>query len=170
MEHVMTKLIPLVTILILSISGYAGHHEKGETTKQPSVDDLAWMTGTWFGPAGGGNTLEENWTTPKAGALMSMVRMTGENGTSMIEVIVIEEENDSLVLRLQVWDPGFIPRTENPNVFKLVSLGERSVQWESIVDGASLAKLGYSSPTQDKFIINGETQGGQEFQIQLAAP
>ena len=83
---------------------------------------------------------------------------------------MIEEENDSLVLRLQVWDPGFIPRTEKPNVFKLVGIGERSVQWESIVDGASLAKLGYSSPTQDKFIISGETQGGQEFQIQQAAP
>ena len=166
----MKKLIPLVTILIFSISGYAGHHEKGEAANQPSINDLAWMTGTWSGPAGGGNTLEENWNTPKAGAIMSMVRMTGENGTSMIEVIVVEEENNSLVLRLQQWDPGFIPRTEKPNVFKLVGQGQRSVQWESIVEGASIKKLAYESPAPDKFTINGVTQGGQEFQIQLAAP
>lgn len=167
----MKKLIPLVAILIFTANSYAGHHEKGEATMQkPSITDLSWMTGTWSGPAGGGNTLEENWTTPKAGALMSMVRMTGDSGTSMIEVIVVEEENDSLVLRLQQWDPGFIPRTEKPNVFKLVSLGDRSVRWESIVEGAGLKKLGYERPADDKFNIIIETQGGQELTIRLAAP
>src|SRR5688500_133349 len=76
-----------------------------------TVDDLAWMTGTWAVPFGS-NTLEENWLTPKDGAISAMVRMSGNGTTSMHEVIVIEEKDGSLELSIQQWGPGFTPRSE----------------------------------------------------------
>ena len=58
------------------------------------IDDLAWMTGNWVGNLGP-NTLEENWILPTGGSIASMVRMTGNGGTSMFEVITIEEKDGS---------------------------------------------------------------------------
>ena len=64
------------------------------------IDDLAWMTGNWVGNLGP-NTLEENWILPTGGSIASMVRMTGNGGTSMFEVITIEEKDGSLELHIQ---------------------------------------------------------------------
>ena len=134
----------------------------------PKVTDLAWMSGTWSGPTGPNSTLEENWTKPVAGTMASMVRGTGEGRTTMIEMIVIEEENDSLVLRLQQWDPGFKPRTEKPQTMKLLGIEGRSVRWEAIDEGG-IKRLSYSRPADDKFVITVETPAGQKFDIPLMA-
>ena len=37
-----------------------GRGEGVRRQKATAVADLAWMTGTWSGPVGGGNELEEN--------------------------------------------------------------------------------------------------------------
>ena len=65
---------------------------------QAAVADLAWMTGTWVGQFGD-RILEENWTRPDAGCIAAVVRMTGNGATSMVELLVIREENDSLALK-----------------------------------------------------------------------
>jgi len=100
-----------------------------------AVADLAWMTGTWSGPAGPGAVLEENWTVPKAGSIQALVRMTGGGKTSMVELIVIEEEDDTLRLRLQQWDPGLKPRTPGPQVLKLVEMGDSTVKHRTCSHG-----------------------------------
>src|SRR6187551_2699675 len=74
------------------------------------VADLAWMTGHWSGPMQGG-TLEENWLEPTGASIASLVRASNATSTSMIELIVIEEESGSLTLRVQQWNPGFAPRS-----------------------------------------------------------
>ena len=55
-----------------------------------SVEDLSWMTGNWAG-ALGPNQLEENWTAPEGSSIAAVVRMTGDDATSMFEMITIEE-------------------------------------------------------------------------------
>ena len=135
-------------------------------TEAPSVAALAWMTGTWTGPVGGG-VLEENWTVPKAGAIQALVRMTADGKTSMVELIVIEEEAGSLVLRLQQWDPGLKPRTPAPSTMKLLELGEHSVTFEA-VPGAQFAKLAYARDG-DSFMISIEDAAGSKFDLPLKA-
>ncbi len=127
------------------------------------VSDLSWMTGSYAGNMGGGS-LEENWAEPKAGSMAALVRQTAGDKTAMIELIVIEEEEGSLVLRLQQWNPGFAPRTEGPQVFKLVSSEPNKVQFEAISEGA-LQKLGYSL-AGDTFTISVATAQGN-FDIPL---
>ena len=109
----------------------------------PSVSALAWMTGVWAGRAGPGE-LEENWTVPKAGSIQALVRMTGGGKTSMVEIIVIQEEEGTLRLRLQQWDPGMKPRTPTPTVFELEALGENTVAFKAISAGAQMSNLRYT--------------------------
>ncbi len=123
-----------------------------------SISDLAWMTGHWSGAVGNG-TLEENWIKPVDGSIASLVRMTGQGKTSMVEMIVIGEENNTLMLRIQQWDPGFSPRTPEPQTMKLVELGKNKVKFEATGPGG-MKSLGYSRPMDDAFDINVETEQG----------
>ncbi len=109
----------VTTILALIVAGFAPH------ASAAGVADLAWMTGSWSGAVGPG-TLEENWAEPHDGSIASLVRMRGDGATSMIELIVIEEEEGSLVLRIQQWDPGFKPRTPSAQRMNLASIGDSS--------------------------------------------
>ena len=131
-----------------------------------SIGDLAWMTGTWSGAVGPG-VLEENWTVPRDGSIQSVVRMTGGGQTSMVELIVIEEEDDTLVLRLQQWDPGMKPRTEGPTVMKLAEMGEGTVAFEVVGEGM-FSTLRYTRDG-DTFTISITNPDGSSFDLPLSA-
>ncbi len=149
----------VLSFLALAAStGYAG--------PQASVNDLGWMTGHWVGAAGP-NTLEENWILPEGGSLAAIVRMTGDGGTSMFEVIAIEEKDGSLVLSIQQWDAGFVPRAEAQKM-ELVEISENKVTFKAVSEGG-MAMLGYSSPTPTTFNIDIETTTGAKFQLNLKA-
>ena len=137
-------------------------------TLNAGVADLAWMTGSWAGPAGPDSTLEENWSKPLDGSIASLVRMRGKGTTSMVELIVVEEVADSLVLHIQQWDPGFTPRPAGPQKMSLVSMGERTVSFKADGPGG-LAGLTYSRPADDTFTVDVETAEGAKFQIVLKA-
>lgn len=131
-----------------------------------SIADLAWMTGTYSGPVGPG-VLEENWTVPRDGSIQSVVRMTGGGQTSMVELIVIEEEDDTLVLRLQQWDPGMKPRTEGPTVMKLAELGDNTVAFEVVGEGM-FETLRYTRDG-DTFTISITNADGSSIDLPLTA-
>ncbi|MFT7133639.1 MAG: hypothetical protein ACI81O_002356 [Cyclobacteriaceae bacterium] len=134
----------------------------------PGVNDLAWMTGAWSGPAGPDITLEENWIMPTGGSIASLVRMTGNGKTPMVELIVIEEEDDTLVLRIMQWNSGFSPRTPGPQTMSLAEIGENSVRF--IAEGDEpMQSLMYSRPTDNSFNIVIETIEGEKIQIMLKA-
>ena len=136
-----------------------------EDAPKAKITDLAWMSGHWSGPMQNG-TLEENWIQPTAKSLAALVRSTTGDATSMIELIVIEEENDTLMLRVQQWNPGFKPRTPAPQVMKLVSSEPNKVVFGATVEGG-LKTLGYSRPAPDQFVISIETPQGAKFDIPL---
>lgn len=129
------------------------------------VADLAWMTGHWSGPMQGG-TLEENWLEPTGGSIASLVRASNATSTSMIELIVIEEDKGSLTLRVQQWNPGYVPRTPAPQVMKLVESAPNKVVFED-TSGGGLKRLGYSRPAPGQFVISIETPQGAKFDIPL---
>ena len=139
--------------------------EAGETA---GVADLAWMTGFWSGPFGE-QTLEENWTHPLGGSIASLIRITGNDGTALIELILIEEEGESLVFRVRQWRPGFIPLSTEPQTLVLADIGDRRVRFEATQPG-ELRSLTYSRPTEELLHIDVETGEGLKFQINLRAP
>ena len=164
----MRKMAGWVATFALGVAGAmgAGAEEAEAEAAAPSVAALAWMTGTWAGPVGAG-VLEENWTVPRAGAIQALVRMTADGRTSMVELIVIEEEAGTLMLRLQQWDPGLEPRTAAPATMKLLELGDRSIMFEAVSE-APLATLGYAREG-DAFTISIEDAGGNKIDLPLKA-
>jgi hypothetical protein len=144
--------------------GQLGHADNHAT----KISSLSWMTGSWAGPAGEGVTLEENWAQPTGGSIASLVRMTTATSTPMVELIVIEERDGTLVLNLQQWDPGFSPRTPGPQTMTLSDQGERRVEFTATGNG-SLKTLAYSSPDAESFNIDIVTADGNPIALKLKA-
>ena len=122
-----------------------------------TIADLAWMTGHYKGSLGNG-TLEENWAQPVGGSIASLVRSTADGATNMIELIVVEEEGDSLTLRLKQWDPGMKPRADGFQVMELLELGDKRVVFRNTGEDG-IQRLGYSL-VGDTFTISVETAQG----------
>jgi len=95
------------------------------------------------------------------------MRFTGTGQTGMFELIIIEEEGDTLVFRVRQWYPGFIPRSAEPMTMILTEIGERRVRFEA-TEAAELRSLTYSRPAPESFNIDVETGEGQKFKINLS--
>ncbi len=156
----MKKLIVIFTLSLLSSFTLAAG-------PAASIEQLDWMTGNWAGNLGP-NQLEENWIASEGNSLMAAVRMTGSDATSMFEMITIEEVEGSLVLHIQQWDPGFVPRTESAMEMELTEITGNSVSFVNI-SGFGMPTLGYSHPDSETFIIHVGQDGGGSFDIELKA-
>jgi hypothetical protein len=136
-----------------------------EVAAEPKVTDLAWMTGSWVGPFGE-QTLEENWNQPAAGTIACLVRITGDGQMRMLELILIEEVDDSLLFRVRQWLPGYVPRREEVQLMTLAEIGDRRVSFDGVGD-SDFKRLTYSRPTEDSFQIDVKPRQGDDFQIVL---
>jgi hypothetical protein len=150
----------MTTILlsVLAAGAYAG--------PPATIEDVNWMTGNWAGQLGP-NQLEENWIKAEGSSIAAMVRMTGNDATSMFEMITIEEVDGSLVLNIQQFDPGFVARTPAPQTMELAEITENSVHFVAVSEGG-MASLGYSNPDPDTFIIHVGQASGNTLDIPLA--
>ena len=101
---------------------------------------------------------------PDGGSIASLVRSTADGASNMIELIVIEETDDSLMLRLKQWNPGMEPRAEGFQVMELIEIGDRKVVFRNVGD-TGLQQLGYSLDG-DRFTISISTGQGS-FDIPL---
>ena len=132
-----------------------------------TVQDLQWMSGTWTGSVGGPVKLQENWTVPEAGSIQSLVRMTAGDTTTMVELIVVEEIDESLQLHIQQWDKGYVPRAGGAQRMTMESVGENYVKFKD-ASGGGLKTIQYSRPgNASTFVIDIVTAMGQPMKIEL---
>ena len=137
------------------------------STAGVTVQDLRWMSGTWTGSVGGPVKLQENWTVPEAGSIQSLVRMTAGDTTTMVELIVIEEIDESLQLHIQQWDKGYVPRAGGAQRMTMESVGENYVKFKD-ASGGGLKTIQYSRPgNASTFVIDIVTAMGQPMKIEL---
>lgn len=131
-----------------------------------SIETLAWMEGRWAGPTGP-SRLEETWSAPAAGTMIAAVRMTTGEETSMVEMIIINEEDDGLTLRLQQFSNKHEPRFD-AQPLRMTAQTSNSVNFEAIGPGG-LKKITYSRPAEDEFNIDVLLTEGTEFTAPLRA-
>ena len=122
------------------------------------ITDLAWMTGDYKGAFGAG-TLQENWAPPASGSIAALIRIMEGDATNVIELIVVEEEGDSLTLRLKQWQSGMKPLADGFVVMELVEVGDQKVVFRNAGDG-DIQRLGYSL-AGDRFTISLKTVQGE---------
>lgn len=122
-----------------------------KTAKQATIESLSWMTGSWIGPTPT-HMLEENWTPANNGAIAGVMRFITAGSVDVFELILIEEEADTLIFRGNQWFSGFDPKLDQLDVMKLSSLTDNSVTFEE--HGFSrMKRLTYSRPQPDLFKI-----------------
>ena len=66
-----------------------------QSTK-PTLDGLAWMTGSWSGDMKG-IQMEEHWTAPKGNSMIGLHRDVGKGRTLVFEFLRIEQQGDRIV-------------------------------------------------------------------------
>ena len=106
-----------------------------------TLADVQWMCGAWTGELGP-QRVEECWSEPKGGTMSTMIRLTTDTDTVMIELISIRETDDSLVLHLRQFSPALEPLLSQD--MPLVSIAAGSAAFDG-PEGGQIQKLGYRS-------------------------
>ena len=159
------KLFFSITILLSLFEVGFSNEIKIESPKVSSIEQLNWMTGGWEGPVGEG-LLEESWLPPKANTITAVVRLTKGAVTEFVELIKIEKIEQSLELRLNLFDSSLKPRSEKPQVLKLSRIGNKSVTFVGVTEG-SHRELSYKLVNEDLFTIRIITAKGEKIAIDL---
>jgi len=153
-------------MILLSLFDVGFSNEiKIKSPKVSSIEQLNWMTGSWEGPVGEG-LLEESWLPPKANTITAVVRLTKGAVTEFVELIKIEKIEQSLELRLNLFDSSLKPRSEKPQVLKLSRIGNKSVTFVGVTEG-SHKELSYKLVNEDLFAIRIITAKGEKIAIDL---
>lgn len=107
--------------------------DDGAEALEASIIDVAWIEGAWRGKGLGG-IVEEIWTAPAGGAMMGMFRLTTGDSVRFYEIMTLEEESGSVVLRIKHFNPDLTGWEEKNEVqtSRLVRLDERSALFEGI--------------------------------------
>ncbi|QSQ26954.1 hypothetical protein JY651_19435 [Pyxidicoccus parkwayensis] len=88
-----------------------------------SIDDVAWMTGSWQGPSGEG-TVEEHWSHAAGGSMLGMGRYVLKERTAFFEYLRIEARPDGLYYIAH-------PKARAGVEFKLVRCSQREALFEN---------------------------------------
>jgi hypothetical protein len=67
-----------------------------EQAPKPTLNDLAWLAGSWAGTARG-IEMEEHWTAPKGNSMVGLHRDVGKGRTLLFEFLRIEQQGDHIV-------------------------------------------------------------------------
>ncbi len=72
-----------------------------------TIDDLAWLAGYWRGEGLGGQ-VEELWSSPLAGRMIGAFRLIKDDETVFSEALQLEQDGESLVMRVKHFTPEFV--------------------------------------------------------------
>jgi len=125
----------------------------GESSPPASIGDVAWIAGAWQGEALGGRC-DEVWSPPAGGAMMGMFRLVKNGQPVFYELLVISQEQGSLILRLKHFGPhlkGWEKQAETVD-FPLVKLTPTAAYFSGLTfrrDGADRLRVFVSSKQKD---------------------
>ena len=81
-------------LITLAIAGLLFVQER--QSPKPTLNDLAWIAGSWTGSTGGVE-MEEHWTAPKGGSMIGIHRDVAKGRTISFEFLRIEQQKDQIV-------------------------------------------------------------------------
>lgn len=71
-----------------------------------TIDDVAWIAGSWVGEGFGGNA-EEMWTAPSAGSMVGSFKLMHGGEVTLYEIELIVEEEGSLTFKVKHFTSAF---------------------------------------------------------------
>jgi len=95
-----------------------------------TLDDVAWLAGSWAGEAFGG-LFEEVWNPPSGGSMVGMFKTLNGDNVGFYELMLLVEEEESLSLKVKHFDSDFSAWEEQKDfvVFRFVRADERAIHF-----------------------------------------
>jgi Domain of unknown function (DUF6265) len=101
-----------------------------------TLADFAWLEGRWQG-AWGPRVVEQMWMPPRAGQMLGLFRVVGNNRTLVIELFSLRETPDGIEFLLRHFTPSLIPWEESgAATLKLTSFDPSTAVFENPAGGA----------------------------------
>lgn len=127
----------------------------GAQSPKATIGDAAWLAGSWEGDAFG-SRFEEVWNPPSANSMVGMFKVFDEEkGPVFYELMLINEVNDSLVLKVKHFSADFSAWEEKAEYvsFPLVSASEQALHFE----GLSFYRV--NNDTLDTYVVISQKDG-----------
>jgi len=98
-----------------------------------TLEDVAWMVGSWSGEAFGG-TFEEVWNPASVGSMVGMFKVIGDEGVVFYELMLLVEEEGSISLKVKHFNPDFTAWEEKDDYvrFRLVGIEPGAVHFSGL--------------------------------------
>jgi len=125
----------LVTVRFVAAQEFITEHVKGGDGPgdHATVDDLAWIAGSWSGDALGG-IAEEVWSEPSGGTMLGMFKLTQGEETVFSELMMIVPDGESIKMILKHFDADLTGWEEKDEVetFRFLSQTETVVYFDGL--------------------------------------
>lgn len=98
-----------------------------------SIDDVAWLAGSWQGEAFG-DEFEEVWNPPSAGSMVGMFKLLDADEVKFYELMLLVEDEGSLSLKVKHFSPDFKAWEDKEDyvTFRLVKLEPDAVHFSGL--------------------------------------
>lgn len=130
---------------------------EGEEAPAATIDQVAWLAGSWRGTAFG-KTFEEVWSPPSAGTMVGTFKLMDGEKVEFYELMVLDTRDGTLSLRVKHFNADFTAWEDRADFvhFKLVGIEGDAVHFSGISfyrrDGDHL----------DGYIVMGSSDGIRE--------
>jgi hypothetical protein len=106
---------------------------EGESAPAATLDDAAWMTGSWIGTAFG-KRFEQVWNAPSAGSMIGLFKLFDDDGVAFYEILLLTVDDGTLSLKVKHFNPDFTAWEEKGDYvnFKLVNVEEEALHFSGI--------------------------------------
>ncbi len=96
---------------------------EGESPPEATLDDVAWLVGSWSGTAFG-QRFEEVWNPASADSMVGMFKLFNDDGVSFYEILTLTVDDGTLSLKVKHFNRDFTAWEEKEDYveFRLVSL------------------------------------------------
>lgn len=134
--------------------------EPGEMRPSATLQDAAWLAGSWEGTAFG-QQFEEVWNAPSVGSMLGMFKLHDGKAPSFYEILLLTEIENSLSMRVRHFNPDFGAwETKDEFVdFRLVKIDENALHFH----GISFYRL--SADRIDAYIVFKSDEGPVEHKL-----
>ncbi|MFI1771600.1 DUF6265 family protein [Thalassobellus citreus] len=124
------KTLYFLTLLLASSLVFS----QNNSTIEPKLENISWISGNWKGEAFGGFT-EENWSQPSGDSMMATFKLIIDNKVSFYEIGIIREVENTLILQLKHFNndlKGWETKDETID-FPLKKITKHNVVFEGMV-------------------------------------
>jgi hypothetical protein len=122
-----------------------------------ALAQVAWIAGPWRGMLGD-RQIEQHWMAPAANSMVAMYRSIQGERATLYELLAIEQDGESLMLRIKHFAPGagLAGREEKDQSIDhaLVRVDGRTAVFEGT--GANPSRVTFTSPNADTLTITVE--------------